>query len=57
MSFTIKFLPAVPAMEAGISDHVWSLEGMSALLPEMASATKRSDKGLILKALENARSF
>jgi hypothetical protein len=38
-------------MEAEISDHVWTLEEMCALLPEMASATKRIDKGLILKAL------
>jgi hypothetical protein len=29
------------AMESGLADHVWSLEEMCALLPEMASATKR----------------
>ena len=39
------------AMEAGISDHIWSIEEMCALLPEMASAAKCIDKGLILKAL------
>jgi hypothetical protein len=44
-------LRVTPAMESGISDHVWSIEEMCALLPEMASATKRIDKGLILKAL------
>jgi hypothetical protein len=38
-------------MEAGISDHVWSLEEMCALLAESPSAAKRIDKGLILKAL------
>jgi hypothetical protein len=38
-------------MEAEISDHVWSIEEMCALLPDRASATKRIDKGLILKAL------
>jgi hypothetical protein len=41
----------LPAMEAGISDHVWTIEELCCLLPEMASATKRIDKGLILKAL------
>jgi len=44
-------LRVTPAMEAGISDHVWSIEEMCALLPESLSAAKRIDKGLILKAL------
>ena len=44
-------LRVTPAMEAGISDHVWSIEEMCALLPEQESAAKRIDKGLILKAL------
>ena len=44
-------LRVTPAMEAGISDHVWTLEEMCVLLPETASAAKRIDKGLILKAL------
>jgi hypothetical protein len=44
-------LRVTPAMEAGISDHVWTIEEMCALLPESPSATKRIDKGLILKAL------
>jgi hypothetical protein len=44
-------LRVTPAMEAGISDHVWTLEEMCTLLPDMASAAKRIDKGLILKAL------
>ena len=34
-----------------ISDRVWSIEKMGALLPEALSATKQIDKGLILKAL------
>lgn len=38
-------------MEAKLSDHVWTIEELCGLLPEMASATKRIDKGLILKAL------
>jgi len=38
-------------MEARISDHVWSIEELCGLLPETASAAKRIDEGLILKAL------
>jgi len=38
-------------MEAGISDHVWSVEELCSLLPQVESATKRIDKGIILKAL------
>ncbi len=45
-------LRVTPAMEAGISDHVWSIEEMCAL-PEQESAAKRIDKGLILKALRD----
>ena len=44
-------LRVTPAMDAGITDHVWSLEEMCATLPAQASAAKRIDKGLILKAL------
>jgi hypothetical protein len=43
-------LRVTPAMEAGISDHVWSIEELCGLLPDKASATKRIDKGLIPKA-------
>src|SRR5437899_5126158 len=42
-----------PAMEAGIADHVWTLEEMCALLPELPSAARRIDRGMTLKALEN----
>jgi hypothetical protein len=44
-------LRATPAMEAGLTDHVWSIEEMCSLIPTAPSATKRIDKGLILKAL------
>src|SRR5271166_2696802 len=46
-----KTLRVTPAMEAGLADHVWSLEELCALLPEPESATKRIDKSLILRAL------
>jgi hypothetical protein len=44
-------LRVTSAMEAGISNHIWSIEELCGLLPETASATKRIGKGLILKAL------
>jgi len=46
-----KTLRVTPAMEAGLADHVWSLEELCSLLPEAESATKRIDKNLLLKAL------
>ena len=44
-------LRVTPAMKAGLTEHVWSLDEMCATLPAQNSATKRIDKGLILKAL------
>ena len=44
-------LRVTPAMEAGISVHVWSIEELCSLLPQAESAAKRIDRGLILKAL------
>jgi hypothetical protein len=44
-------LRVTPAMESGLSNHVWTIEELCSLLPESASAAKRIDKGLILKAL------
>jgi poly(3-hydroxybutyrate) depolymerase len=38
-------------MQAGLADHVWSIEKLCSLLPEAESSAKRIDKGLILKAL------
>jgi IS1 family transposase len=47
-------LRVTPAMEAGISRHIWSIEELCGLLPETASATKRIDRNLVLKALNSA---
>ncbi len=44
-------LRVTPAMEAGIRDHVWSLDEMCTLMPRPSSATTRIDNGLVLKAL------
>jgi hypothetical protein len=38
-------------MEAGISDHVWSLDEMCGLLPKAESAAKRIDREILLKAI------
>ena len=39
-----KTLRVTPAMEAGISDHVWSLEEIAALVPEPVAAKRGSYK-------------
>jgi hypothetical protein len=48
---THSTLRVTPAMEAGLTDHVWSLDEMCATLPAQASAAKRIDKSMVLKAL------
>jgi hypothetical protein len=47
-------LRVTPAMEASLSDHVWTIEELCSLLPQVSSATKRIDKGMTLKALGEA---
>ena len=37
-------------MEAGLTDHVWTLEELCGLLPEK-KVNARTDKELVLKAL------
>jgi len=44
-------LRVTPAMEAGICDHVWSIEELCNLLPEKHTIGSQIDKQLILKAL------
>jgi hypothetical protein len=44
-------LRVTPAMEAGIVDHVWSIQEMCSLLPKPASPIKAIDRMLVLKAL------
>jgi IS1 family transposase len=44
-------LRVTPAMEAGISDHVWSIEELCQLLPKTQSATREIEKAMISKAL------
>lgn len=40
-----------PAMQAGLADHVWSLEEMCELIPKAESPTQRIDRALIREAL------
>jgi IS1 family transposase len=44
-------LRVTPAMESGISNHVWSIEELCGLLPEAASSARQMEKKLVLKAL------
>jgi IS1 family transposase len=44
-------LRVTPAMEAGISGHVWSIEELCALLPEQKSSFFQLDNALVQKAL------
>jgi len=44
-------LRVTPAMEAGLSDHVWTIEEMCSLLPKQATTRAIAEKNLVLKAL------
>jgi IS1 family transposase len=44
-------LRITPAMEAGIADHVWTIEEMCSLLPEAPKAARRIEREMTIKAL------
>src|SRR5256886_4694371 len=46
-------LRVTPAMESGISDHVWNIEEMCALLPDSRRSARSAEKELTLIALEH----
>ena len=48
-----KTLRVTPAMEAGLTDHVWTLEELCGLIPEK-KPNARIEKAMILKALQKA---
>lgn len=48
-----KTLRVTPAMEAGLTDHIWTLEELCGLLPER-KPNARADREIILKALEKS---
>lgn len=48
-------LRVTPAMEAGLADHVWTVEEICSLLPvKKAASPKLGEKSLVLKALAGA---
>ena len=40
-----------PAMEAGISNHVWTIEELCALLPKLASSNRLAEKQMVVATL------
>ena len=50
---TTEVLRVTPAMEAGLTDHVWSLEELCDLLPQR-KPNARADREMILKALQKS---
>ncbi|MGO9083722.1 MAG: IS1 family transposase [Terriglobales bacterium] len=44
-------LRVTPAMEARISEHVWSIEELCDLLPQPVSSTRNAERELVLRAL------
>ena len=44
-------LRVTPAMEAGLADHVWTVEELCELLPEPTMAKYTKDRDLLRKAL------
>ena len=44
-------LRVTPAMESGLSDHVWSIEEMCALLPKLASSASVAERKMVVAAL------
>jgi hypothetical protein len=44
-------LRVTPAMEAGLTNHVWTVEELCALLPEPKAAKSTKDLELLRKAL------
>jgi len=48
-------LRITPAMEAGLTDHVWTLEELCALMPKPIVASSKIEKNIVLKALAQAQ--
>jgi len=42
-----------PAMEAGLTDHAWSIEELCGLLPKPSVSESKMEKELLQKALAN----
>ena len=46
-----KTLRVTPAMEAGISDHIWTIAEMCALLPAPLSSSRMAERNMVERAL------
>ena len=46
-----KTLRVTPAMEAGLTDHVWGIEELVALLPKPTVSSPKMDRELYRRAL------
>lgn len=46
-----KTLKVTPAMEAGLTDHVWSIEELCALIPETVASKSSIERDMLFKAL------
>jgi hypothetical protein len=44
-------LRVTPAMEAGISDHVWTIAELCSLLPEPTTTARHAENKMVRKAL------
>jgi len=44
-------LRVTPAMEAGLADHVWSIEEMCELLPKTPNLARQTERKLTFQAL------
>jgi hypothetical protein len=44
-------LRVTPAQEAGLSDHIWSIEELTALLPKPIVKTGRKEQEMVARAL------
>jgi IS1 family transposase len=44
-------LRVTPAMESGLSNHVWTIEELCELLPKQIPVSRQAEKNLVLKAL------
>ena len=44
-------LRVTPAMESGLSNHVWAIEELCELLPQPISSARQAENNLVLKAL------
>ncbi len=50
-------LRCTPAMEAGLTDHIWSLEELCALLPKHVASASKIEKETLARALKEMASL